>query len=690
MWVIDFFLAILNEFARGSYPRDISSISERFAMDASQRERLKNALQGLVLKVEYDGRHMKFVDVGQPARVQRFQLMRDEKFVRELTVEEYFAEYKNIRLHFPNLPVLVCGKRSKAEYYPMELMRLSDKAQRVKKRLTPVQLARLIRGTALSPLERFKRIDWFLEGMKIATDDEFLQNFGVSFPSLNEDQETELEPERGSWRLDDQFVQTPSGVVMAFVCVDEAISYPQFAFFFKGTALSPLERFKRIDWFLEGMKIATDDEFLQNFGVSFPSLNENQETELEPERGSWRLDDQFVQTPSGVVMAFVCVDEAISYPQFAEALPTLIRTCEYFGFKFADDRHNADSVRTYQWNTRYVELTDHVLDFKKKCANIAAGKRIVVKPILVFIVAQAKDEIYGMIKTACDQEEGIACQVVRTETFMKMRGGGERNTVARNLCMKINAKLGGINNELAGNRHNWQKFTDERDPTLFIGIDVTHPPSGDTASPSVAAVVGSLNIAATRYAASIKIQHRNKEKVAYVVDAFRARIVDFELQTGRKPQHIVVLRDGVSDTEFLDVMNEELLYLKSAAHQLAHDYKPTVSYAVIQKRHHTRFMSENDRAGRRQEKRFHKDTSNNDKNVPPGTVVDRAVTSCSTFDFYLCSHYGALGTSKPAHYTVLYDSWQLTADEWQAYRYILFRIEKYNVSLHGMWMHPFS
>ncbi|VDN23977.1 unnamed protein product, partial [Gongylonema pulchrum] len=400
-----------------------------------------------------------------------------------------------------------------------------------------------------------------------------------------------------------------------------------------------------------------------------------------------------------------------------EALPTLIRTCEYFGFKFADDRHNADSVRTYQWNTRYVELTDHVLDFKKKCANIAAGKRIVVKPILVFIVAQAKDEIYeqkkyydweggvgifftdlntccflltllgqnipaviGMIKTACDQEEGIACQVVRTETFMKMRGGGERNTVARNLCMKINAKLGGINNELAGNRHNWQKFTDERDPTLFIGIDVTHPPSGDTASPSVAAVVGSLNIAATRYAASIKIQHRNKEKVAYVVDAFRARIVDFELQTGRKPQHIVVLRDGVSDTEFLDVMNEELLYLKSAAHQLAHDYKPTVSYAVIQKRHHSRFMSENDRAGRfvsykafcrRQVKRFHKDTSNNDKNVPPGTVVDRAVTSCSTFDFYLCSHYGALGTSKPAHYTVLYDSWQLTADEWQQLAYAL-------------------
>lgn len=55
---------------------------------------------------------------------------------------------------------------------------------------------------------------------------------------------------------------------------------------FQGTALSPSERFKRIDWFHEGMRIATEDEFLENFGVTFPLVNENQvpESVLVPGR----------------------------------------------------------------------------------------------------------------------------------------------------------------------------------------------------------------------------------------------------------------------------------------------------------------------------------------------------------------------------------------------------------------------
>ena len=42
-------------------------------------------------------------------------------------------------------------------------------------------------------------------------------------------------------------------------------------------------------------------------------------------------------------------------------------------------------------------------------------------------------------------------------------------------------------------------------------------------------------------------------------------------------------------------------------------------------------------------------------NCPPGTVIDTVVTSPVEWDFYLCSHQGILGTSKPAHYNVLLD-----------------------------------
>lgn len=45
----------------------------------------------------------------------------------------------------------------------------------------------------------------------------------------------------------------------------------------------------------------------------------------------------------------------------------------------------------------------------------------------------------------------------------------------------------------------WKKFTDRESPTLFLGIDVTHPPPSDLSPPSIAAIVGSLNISATRF-----------------------------------------------------------------------------------------------------------------------------------------------------------------------------------------------
>ncbi|KAJ3325053.1 hypothetical protein HDU93_002686, partial [Gonapodya sp. JEL0774] len=49
----------------------------------------------------------------------------------------------------------------------------------------------------------------------------------------------------------------------------------------------------------------------------------------------------------------------------------------------------------------------------------------------------------------------------------------------------------------------------------------------------------------------------------------------------------------------------------------------------------------------------------------PGSVIDRDVTDPLFFDFFLTSHHGAIGTSKPSHYHVLRDDNQFTADEIQ-------------------------
>lgn len=76
--------------------------------------------------------------------------------------------------------------------------------------------------------------------------------------------------------------------------------------------------------------------------------------------------------------------------------------------------------------------------------------------------------------------------------------------------------------------------------------------------------------------------------------------------------------------------------------------KPTITLIIVGKRHHVRLFpckeNEADRSG----------------NCVAGTVVDSDVVNPVEFDFYLLSHGGILGTSRPAHYNVLLDENKFT------------------------------
>jgi eukaryotic translation initiation factor 2C len=58
-------------------------------------------------------------------------------------------------------------------------------------------------------------------------------------------------------------------------------------------------------------------------------------------------------------------------------------------------------------------------------------------------------------------------------------------------------------------------------------------------------------------------------------------------------------------------------------------------------------------------------------NIPAGTTVDVAICHPTEYDFYLCSHAGIQGTSRPSHYHVLWDDNNLNADELQNLTYQL-------------------
>ena len=83
------------------------------------------------------------------------------------------------------------------------------------------------------------------------------------------------------------------------------------------------------------------------------------------------------------------------------------------------------------------------------------------------------------VKRVGDIIFGLATQCVQAKNVNKT----SPQTLS-NLCLKINVKLGGINNILLPSIRP-QVF---QDPVIFLGADVTHPPAGDMSKPSIAAV----------------------------------------------------------------------------------------------------------------------------------------------------------------------------------------------------------
>ncbi|KAL8600515.1 Protein argonaute-2 [Nucella lapillus] len=168
----------------------------------------------------------------------------------------------------------------------------------------------------------------------------------------------------------------------------------------------------------------------------------------------------------------------------------------------------------------------------------------------------------------------------------------------------------------------------------------------------------------SRYAAAVRVQEHRQEVIYELATMVRELLIQFYRSTRFKPTRIIFYRDGVSEGQFhatyVQVLSHELRAIREACTKLEVDYRPGITFIVVQKRHHTRLFC-SDR----------KDQTGRSGNIPAGTTVDMGITHPTEFDFYLCSHAGIQGTSRPSHYHVLWDNNRFTADELQILTYQL-------------------
>jgi eukaryotic translation initiation factor 2C len=268
---------------------------------------------------------------------------------------------------------------------------------------------------------------------------------------------------------------------------------------------------------------------------------------------------------------------------------------------------------------------------------------------LVCVVLPGKTPVYAEVKRVGDTVLGIATQCVQAKNVIKTTP-----QTLSNLCLKMNVKLGGVNSILLPTVR--PRIFSE--PVIFLGADITHPPAGDSRKPSIAAVVGSMDAHPSRYAATVRVQQHRHEIISDLTYMVRELLIQFYRNTRFKPTRIILYRDGVSEGQFLNVLQAELRSMREACMMLERGYQPGITFIAVQKRHHTRLFAVDK-----------KDQVGKAYNIPPGTTVDIGITHPTEFDFYLCSHAGIQGTSRPSHYHVLWDDNNLSADELQQLTY---------------------
>ncbi|QRV87347.1 argonaute-like protein [Ceratobasidium sp. AG-Ba] len=336
--------------------------------------------------------------------------------------------------------------------------------------------------------------------------------------------------------------------------------------------------------------------------------------------GSWNLVDQKFFKPAIVTgWAVVVYDtRTVHEPDVLKIIQSFRDQADSLGIKGLS--HNppisyppAESV--------------HVHNHLEAAGNAVYNATKQPPSLIVIIMPDNSNDLYQAIKHFGDVKHGVPTQCLNG--YKAKRGGPQ---YFANVCLKVNAKLGGLNSVLDPQA---QRFlSDPANPVMIIGSHVSHPAPGAVDRPSFAAVVGSIDSTVTQYSAVSAAQDPRVEMVTELSNHIHELIgrhiyckKEQEKKQNAAPKRIIYFRNGVSDGQFQYVLDYELPAIKGSCRlnkvpsdgdKLSescseacsrHNINPTITVIVVNRRHHIRFFPTHGQADR-------------SGNCPAGTVVD--------------------------------------------------------------------
>lgn len=274
---------------------------------------------------------------------------------------------------------------------------------------------------------------------------------------------------------------------------------------------------------------------------------------------------------------------------------------------------------------------------------IAALKKINPKLIqlVVIISPNLRDDRYAAVKKICCVDMVIPSQVIIART---LKNPAKIRSITQKIALQINCKLGGtlwgINIPLKS--------------AMIVGIDSYHDPARK--NKSVCGFVASCNSMYTKWYSRIVTQEKGQEILDGLKSCLIGSLNHYYKMNGHLPNRIIMYRDGVGDGQLMLLRDYEIPQLKVCFGLVQEEYKPSLTFIVVQKRINSRiFMKLNGSL----------------ENPPPGTIVDHDITRRNWFDFLIVSQKVNQGTVTPSHYVVICDDSETDPDIWQRLTYKL-------------------
>ncbi|KAM7189882.1 Ribonuclease H-like domain containing protein [Rhypophila sp. PSN 637] len=315
---------------------------------------------------------------------------------------------------------------------------------------------------------------------------------------------------------------------------------------------------------------------------------------------------------------------------------------------------------------------DRTSNLIKHLTSLKAGKNRISKEsdrpcqiVFVWLPQKVSAGEYAELKKIADNRVGIHTVFVDGSKKFKPDPSGKNPNAVRdqwhqywdNVLLKVNLKLGGVNQKV-----DFSKSVLDFSKTMVLGMDITHPPPGSPPDArSVAGMVTTIDEHLGQWFPTTVDQKYTREEVVgadrteeVMTSLLGPHLARWKSIHKKYPENILLYRDGVSEGQYHQVVQQEYRDIKSIcvktyAGQTEDDPgqdPPRITLVVAVKRHHLRFYCPKTQGG--------KEKLNG--NPPPGTVVDRAVTSQFHWDFYLQAQFPIKGTARPTHYVVVVDN----------------------------------